>query len=46
VAGVFDVNRFAVQIGELLAVGTFTGSVTDAAGPVTHGTQQVGVPQA
>jgi hypothetical protein len=44
VAGVFDVTRFAVQSGELLAVGTFTGSVTDAAGTVTQGTQQVALP--
>ena len=32
--GVFDVNRFAVQGGQLVAIGTLTGTVTDALGVV------------
>ena len=44
VAGTFDVSRFANQSGELVAIGTFTGTVTDAAGVVTSGTQQVALP--
>jgi hypothetical protein len=44
VAGTFDVTRFAVQGGDLVAVGTFTGTVTDAAGTVTSGTQQIALP--
>ena len=44
VAGTFDVTRFANQNGTLQAVGTFTGTVTDAAGSVTSGTQQVTLP--
>src|SRR4051794_40211132 len=31
VDGVFNVSRFAVQNGKLTALGTFTGSVTNAA---------------
>jgi len=41
VAGTFDVSRFANQSGELVAIGTFTDTVTGAAGVVTSGTQQV-----
>lgn len=37
-------ERFAVQDGTLQAVGTFTGTVTDAAGTATTGTQQVSLP--
>lgn len=44
VAGTFDVQRFVNQSGTVLAVGTFTGTVTDAAGNVTSGTQQVSLP--
>lgn len=44
VAGTFDVSRFANQSGELVAIGTFTGTVTDAAGAVTSGSQQVALP--
>ena len=33
-AGVFDITRFAVQNGQLNAIGTLTGTVTDAAGTV------------
>lgn len=31
-AGTFDLQRFAVQNGEIVAVGTLTGSLTDSAG--------------
>ena len=41
VAGTFDVTKFAVQNGTLVAIGTFTGTVTDAAGVVTSGTQTI-----
>jgi hypothetical protein len=44
VAGTFDIARFTQQNGQLLATGTFTGTVTDAAGTVTSGTQQVTLP--
>ena len=44
VAGTFDVTRFANQSGELVAIGTFTGTVTDAAGTATTGSQQVALP--
>jgi hypothetical protein len=37
--GVFDVNRFKVEDGQIFAVGTFTGTVTDAAGNVASGTE-------
>ena len=44
VAGTFDVTRFANQNGTLQAVGTFTGTVTDAAGNITTGSQQISLP--
>ncbi|WP_446217048.1 hypothetical protein [Micromonospora sp. IBHARD004] len=44
VTGAFNVERFLVQDGTLQAVGTFTGTVTDAAGTATTGTQQVSLP--
>ena len=44
VAGTFDVQNFVVENGTLQAVGTFTGTVTDAAGNPTQGTQQTGDP--
>jgi hypothetical protein len=44
VAGTVDVTKFAVQNGQLQAIGTFTGTVTDAAGVVRTGTQQVTLP--
>lgn len=44
VSGVFDVQRFANQNGTLTALGTFTGSVTDAAGAVTSGAQPLALP--
>jgi hypothetical protein len=33
-AGTFDISRFAVQDGGLVAVGTLTGTLTDSAGTV------------
>ena len=44
VAGTFTIDRFVNQGGNLAAVGTFTGSVTDAAGNVTSGSQAVTLP--
>jgi hypothetical protein len=44
VAGMFEITRFATQNGALVAVGTFTGSVTDALGNVTTGTQNFALP--
>jgi hypothetical protein len=44
VAGTFDVTRFANQNGTLMAIGTFTGTVTDATGTVTSGTQTIALP--
>jgi hypothetical protein len=44
VAGTFAIERFADQGGEIVAIGTFTGSVTDAAGTVTSGTQALTLP--
>ena len=45
VAGTFDVTRFVVQNGTLQAVGTFSGTITDAAGTVlASGTQQISLP--
>src|SRR6478735_5453750 len=45
VAGTFDVQKFVVQNGALQAVGTFTGTVTNATtGDVTSGTQTVKLP--
>ena len=44
VVGTFDVTRTAVQNGQLVAIGSFTGTVTDAAGNVTSGTQQIALP--
>ena len=44
VTGVFDVRNFIVENGTPQAVGTFTGTVTDAAGNSTQGTQQLAIP--
>jgi hypothetical protein len=45
VTGTWDVSRFAVQNGELVAIGTFTGTITDGAGTVLEsGTQAVTMP--
>ena len=44
VTGTFTFQRFVQQSGDLAAVGTFTGTVTDAAGIVSTGTQQITLP--
>lgn len=44
VDGTFDIERFTTQDGTLMAVGEFTGTVTDAAGNVTEGSQQIALP--
>ncbi len=45
VDGVFDVQRFANQGGTLMAIGTFSGTITDEAGAVlATGTEQVALP--
>jgi hypothetical protein len=45
VTGTFDVTRFAVQNGTLMAVGTLNGTVADAAGTtLASGPQQVALP--
>jgi hypothetical protein len=46
VEGVFDIQRIVVENGALQAVGTFDGTVTDAAGDVTDVTQAVTTPVA
>lgn len=35
-AGTLDITRFAVQNGQIVAVGNLTGTLTDAAGVVTN----------
>jgi hypothetical protein len=45
VKGTFDVTKFALQNGSLTALGSFTGTVTDAAGKVlATGTQSLALP--
>ena len=45
VDGTLDIQRFATQNGEMVALGTFTGTVTNASGEVlSSGSQQVAVP--
>ncbi len=39
-AGTFDVTRFAVQRGQVVAIGTLTGTVTDALGAVVGSVTQ------
>jgi hypothetical protein len=47
VAGTFEITRFATQGGNLVAVGTFTGAITDATGAtVASGTQALTLPVA
>ena len=43
-AGTFAVQRFTNSGGELVAVGTFTGTVQDATGAVASGSQRVALP--
>lgn len=45
VNGTFDVTKFANQNGQLMAIGTFTGTITDSAGNVlANGSQQLALP--
>jgi hypothetical protein len=44
VTGTLTVQKFVAQNGTLQAVGTFTGTVTDAAGATTTGSQQITMP--
>ena len=45
VDGTLDIQRFATQNGDLVALGKFTGTVTNASGEVlSSGSQQVAVP--
>lgn len=44
VDGTFDVQRFTRQGDQLMAVGTFTGTITDASGEVTSGSEQLAIP--
>lgn len=44
VNGTFAVQSFQVQNGVLQALGTFTGTITDAAGTTTSGTQSIALP--
>ena len=44
VTGTFDVQNIVEQNGTLQAVGTFTGTVTNAGGNSTQGTQQLSIP--
>jgi len=45
VDGTLDVRRFAVRNGDMVALGTFTGTVANASGDVlSSGSQQVAVP--
>jgi hypothetical protein len=45
VTGDFDIQRFVVQNGALQAVGTFTGTIENAAGDVVaSGSQQISLP--
>lgn len=42
--GTFTIDRFAQQNGGLVAIGTFTGTVTNAAGATATGTQALTLP--
>ena len=44
VDGLFNITKFAQRKGELVAVGTFTGTITDAAGKVTAGSKKIAIP--
>lgn len=44
VDGVFNVTRFAFRGGKLMAIGKFTGTVTDADGKVRAGSQRIAMP--
>lgn len=44
VQGTFTLREVVEQSGGMAAVGTFTGTVTDAAGTVTEGSQELTIP--
>jgi hypothetical protein len=44
VTGTYTISQFVERDGGLAAVGTFTGSVTDATGAVRQGSQEMTVP--
>lgn len=44
VDGVFEITRFASRNGGIVALGTFTGTVTNAAGIETTGSQALALP--
>ena len=44
VAGTFEITRFVARDGGIVALGTFDGTITDAAGLVTEGTQALALP--
>ena len=44
VSGTLDITKFVSQNGQLMAVGTFTGTVTKAGDVLASGTQAVSVP--
>jgi hypothetical protein len=46
VAGLFNVTKFKKQDGKLVAVGKFTGTITDAAGTVTPVSKKIAMPLA
>ena len=46
VAGLFNVTKFKRQDGQLVAVGKFTGTITDAAGTVTTVSKKIAMPLA
>jgi hypothetical protein len=46
VDGLFNITKFAKRNGKLVAVGKFTGTITDAAGKVTSGSKKIAVPLA
>ena len=44
VNGLFNITKFAQRKGELVAIGNFTGTITDAAGKVTAGSKKIAIP--
>ncbi len=46
VGGLFNVTKLAKRNGKMVAVGTFTGTVTDAAGKVKAGSKKIAIPLA
>lgn len=46
VRGVINIQKFAKRQGQLVAIGRFTGTVTDAADKVTYGSKRIAMPVA